>query len=306
VLDEAAHVCSDYRTTAKQLWKPPVGVLELGIVGACGLLPMKTRGGSKGSTDAYCVAKYGKMWVRTRTVTDSFSPRWNEQYTWQVYDPCTVLTVAVFDNWRMFAGAGDDRQDYRIGKVRVRVSTLESNRAYTASYPLLVLLRLGLKKMGEVQLAVRFSSPAQLPDTWATYTSPLLPWMHYLRPIGVAQREALRGAAVCTVAAWLARSEPPLGSEVVRYMLDADAHTWSVRRAKANWFRIMGVFAWAVGLERWLDDVRRWRMLELARHAALTRRVLSGDTRTCTTNSIASELLRRDDVPARRRKYTRT
>ncbi|RLN22963.1 hypothetical protein C2845_PM07G13850 [Panicum miliaceum] len=259
VLDEAAHVCSDYRPTAKQLWKPPVGVLELGIIGACGLLPMKTRGGAKGSTDAYCVAKYGKKWVRTRTVTDSLSPRWNEQYTWQVYDPCTVLTVAVFDNWRMFAGAGDERQDYRVGKVRVRVSTLESNRAYMASYPLLVLLRSGLKKMGEVQLAVRFSSPAQLPDTWATYTSPLLPRVHYLRPIGVAQQEALRGAAVRTVATWLARSEPPLGPEVVRYMLDADAHTWSVRRAKANWFRIMGVLAWAVGLARWLDGVKRWR-----------------------------------------------
>ncbi|XP_062213917.1 protein QUIRKY-like [Phragmites australis] len=259
VLDEAAHVCSDYRPTAKQLWKPPVGVLELGIIGACGLLPMKTKGGAKGSTDAYCAAKYGKKWVRTRTVTDSLNPRWNEQYTWQVYDPCTVLTVAVFDNWRMFAGAGDERQDYRIGKVRVRVSTLESNRVYTASYPLLVLLRSGLKKMGEVQLAVRFSSPGQLPDTWATYTSPLLPRMHYLRPIGVAQQEALRGAAVRTVAAWLARSEPPLGPEVVRYMLDADAHTWSVRRAKANWFRIMGVLAWAVGLARWLDGVQRWR-----------------------------------------------
>uniref|UniRef100_A0A0D9V2D2 C2 domain-containing protein n=1 Tax=Leersia perrieri TaxID=77586 RepID=A0A0D9V2D2_9ORYZ len=262
VLDEAAHVCSDYRPTAKQLWKPPVGVLELGIIGACGLLPMKTKGGAKGSTDAYCVAKYGKKWVRTRTVTDSLNPRWNEQYTWQVYDPCTVLTVAVFDNWRMFAGAGageGERQDYRIGKVRVRVSTLESNRAYTASYPLLVLLRSGLKKMGEVQLAVRFTSPAHLPDTWATYTSPLLPRMHYLRPIGVAQQEALRAAAVRVVAAWLERSEPPLGREVVRHMLDVDAHTWSVRRAKANWFRIMGVLAWAVGLARWLDGVRRWR-----------------------------------------------
>jgi hypothetical protein len=115
--------------------------------------------------------------VRTRTITDSLNPRWNKQYTWQVYDPCTVLTVAVFDNWRMFAGPSNERQEYRIRKVRVRVSTLESNRAYTASYPLLVLLRSGLKKMGEVQLAVRFSSPAQLPDTWATYTTPLLPRM---------------------------------------------------------------------------------------------------------------------------------
>ncbi|XP_027919498.1 protein QUIRKY [Vigna unguiculata] len=259
VLDEAAHVCSDFRPTAKQLWKPPVGILELGILGARGLLPMKSKGGGKGSTDAYCVAKYGKKWVRTRTVTDSFDPRWNEQYTWQVYDPCTVLTVGVFDNWRMFADVPEDRPDCRIGKVRIRVSTLESNRVYTNSYPLLVLTRTGLKKMGEIELAVRFACPSLLPDTCAVYGQPLLPRMHYLRPLGVAQQEALRGAATKMVAQWLARSEPPLGHEVVRYMLDADSHVWSMRKSKANWFRIVAVLAWAVGLAKWLDDIRRWK-----------------------------------------------
>lgn len=259
VLDEAAHVCSDFRATAKQLWRPAVGVLELGILGARGLLPMKTKGGGKGSTDAYCVAKYGKKWVRTRTITDSFDPRWNEQYTWQVYDPCTVLTIGVFDNWRMFADLAGERPDYRIGKVRIRLSTLESNRVYTNSYPLLVLLRSGVKKMGEVEVAVRFSCPALLPDTCAIYAQPMLPRMHHLRPIGVPQQEALRGAAIKMVAGWLARSEPPLGPEVVRYMLDADSHVWSMRRSKSNWFRIMAVLAWVVGLARWVDDIRRWR-----------------------------------------------
>ncbi|KAF3437783.1 hypothetical protein FNV43_RR20539 [Rhamnella rubrinervis] len=260
VLDEAAHVCSDFRPTAKQLWKPPIGILELGILGARGLLPMKTKGVGKGSTDAYCVAKYGKKWVRTRTITDSFDPRWNEQYTWQVYDPCTVLTIGVFDNWRMFADASPEAKcDNRIGKVRIRVSTLESNKVYTNSYPLLVLLRSGLKKMGEVEVAVRFACPSLFPETCAAYGQPLLPRMHYLRPLGVAQQEALRGAATRMVATWLGRSEPPLGPEVVRYMLDADSHTWSMRKSKANWFRIVAVLAWAVGLAKWLDDIRRWR-----------------------------------------------
>ncbi|MFS7999693.1 putative C2 domain, phosphoribosyltransferase, C2 domain superfamily [Helianthus anomalus] len=259
VLDEAAHVCSDFRPTATQLWKPAIGILELGILGARGLLPMKSRGAGKGSTDPYCVAKYGKKWVRTRTVTDSFDPRWNEQYTWQVYDPCTVLTIGVFDNWRMFADMAEEKPDFRIGKVRIRVSTLESNKVYTNSYPLLVLQRTGLKKMGEIELAVRFACPSLLPDTCAVYGQPLLPRMHYLRPLGVAQQEALRGAATKMVAAWLARSEPPLGAEVVRYMLDADSHTWSMRKSKANWFRIVGVLAWAVGLAKWLDNIRRWR-----------------------------------------------
>ncbi|KAI3429951.1 uncharacterized protein J3R85_008444, partial [Psidium guajava] len=259
VLDEAAHVCSDFRPTAKQLWKPAVGILELGILGARGLLPMKSKGPGKGSTDAYCVAKYGKKWVRTRTITDSFDPRWNEQYTWQVYDPCTVLTAGVFDNWRMFADPSEERPDCRIGKIRIRVSTLESNKVYTNSYPLLVLTRAGLKKMGEIELAIRFACPSLLPDTCTVYGQPLLPRMHYLRPLGVAQQEALRGAATKMVAAWLARSEPPLGPEVVRYMLDADSHTWSMRKSKANWFRIVAVLAWAVGLAKWLDDIRRWR-----------------------------------------------
>lgn len=259
VLDEAAHVCSDFRPTAKQLWKPAVGILELGILGARGLLPMKSKGGGKGSTDAYCVAKYGKKWVRTRTITDSFDPRWNEQYTWQVYDPCTVLTIGVFDNWRMFADLGEEKSDYRIGKVRIRISTLESNKVYTNSYPLLVLLRTGLKKMGEIEVAVRFACPSMLPDTCATYGQPLLPKMHYLRPLGIAQQEALRAAATKMVAVWLARSEPPLGLEVVRYMLDADSHTWSMRRSKANWFRIVAVLAWAVGLAKWLDEIKRWK-----------------------------------------------
>lgn len=259
VLDEAAHVCSDFRPTAKQLWKPAVGILELGILGARGLLPMKSKGPGKGSTDAYCVAKYGKKWVRTRTITDSFDPRWNEQYTWQVYDPCTVLTAGVFDNWRMFADPSEDMPDCRIGKIRIRVSTLESNKVYTNSYPLLVLTGTGMKKMGEIELAIRFACPSLLPDTCMVYGQPLLPRMHYLRPLGVAQQEALRGAATTMVAAWLARSEPPLGHEVVRYMLDADSHTWSMRKSKANWFRIVAVLAWAVGLAKWLDDIRRWR-----------------------------------------------
>ncbi|EPS62334.1 hypothetical protein M569_12455, partial [Genlisea aurea] len=265
VLDEPAQFCSDFRPTAKQLWKPAVGILELGILGCRGLLPMKHKGGDgKGSTDPYCVAKYGKKWVRTRTVMDSFDPRWNEQYTWQVYDPCTVLTVGVFDNWRMFAAdgagaGGDERIDCRIGKIRIRVSTLESNRVYMNSYPLMVLTRSGLKKMGEIELAVRFACPSLLPDVCGVYGQPMLPRMHYLRPLGVAQQEALRIAATKTVAAWLGRSEPPLGSEVVKFMLDVDSHSWSVRKSKANWFRIVAVIGWVIGLAKWVDQIRSWK-----------------------------------------------
>uniref|UniRef100_A0A0E0Q8P2 Multiple C2 domain-containing protein n=1 Tax=Oryza rufipogon TaxID=4529 RepID=A0A0E0Q8P2_ORYRU len=64
----------------------------------------------------------------------------------------------------------------------------------------------------------------------------------------MASSEALCVAAVLIIAAWLERSELPLGREVVRHMLDVDGHTWSVHRAKANWFRIMGLYVFLFGI----------------------------------------------------------
>ncbi|KAK8557607.1 hypothetical protein V6N13_007965 [Hibiscus sabdariffa] len=259
VLDEATMYSSDVRPTAKQLWKPHIGVLEMGILGATGLMPVKVKEGKGGTTDAYCVAKYGQKWVRTRTVVGSLSPKWNEQYTWEVFDPCTVITVGVFDNCRTdknFITNGVQR-DSRIGKVRIRLSTLESDRVYTHSYPLLMLHTSGVKKMGELHLAVRFSC-ANMGNMLHMYTLPLLPKMHYVQPLSVNQLESLRYQAMNVVSSRLSRAEPPLGREVVEYMLDHDSHMWSMRRSKANFFRLMSVISGLVALSRWFESMRNW------------------------------------------------
>jgi Ca2+-dependent lipid-binding protein len=182
VLDESTHYSSDLRPTAKQLWKSNIGILELGVISAHGLMPMKTKDGRR-TTDAYCVAKYGQKWVRTRTIVDSFFPKWNEQYIWEVYDPCTVLTIGVFDNGHIHGGdkAGEGK-DSKIGKVRIRLSTLETDRVYTHAYPLLVLQSSGVKKTGEIQLAVRFTC-SSLINMLHLYSHPLLPKMHYIHPL---------------------------------------------------------------------------------------------------------------------------
>ncbi|KAG1364226.1 FT-interacting protein 7 [Cocos nucifera] len=258
VLDESTHYSSDLRPTAKQLWKPSIGVLELGILNAQGLLPMKTKDG-RGTTDAYCVAKYGQKWVRTRTIIDSFTPKWNEQYTWEVYDPCTVITIGVFDNCHLQGGEkAAGTRDTRIGKVRIRLSTLETDRVYTHYYPLIVLLPSGVKKMGEVQLAVRFTC-SSLINMLHMYSQPLLPKMHYLYPLSVVQLDNLRHQATQIVSMRLSRAEPPLRKEVVEYMLDVDSHMWSMRKSKANFFRIMGVFSPLISVGKWFDQVCSWR-----------------------------------------------
>lgn len=256
VLDEAAHVTSDARPTAKQLSKPPIGLLEVGIRGATNLLPLKTRDGTIGTTDAYVVAKYGPKWVRTRTILDRFNPRWNEQYTWDIYDPCTVLTIGVFDNGR-YKHDEVGRKDVRLGKLRVRLSTLDTNRVYMGTYSLMVLLPGGAKKMGEIEIALRFSCSSWISLIQA-YSNPMLPKMHYVRPFGPAQQDILRHTAMKIVTARLARSEPALGPEVVQFMLDSDNHVWSMRRSKANWFRLVGCLSRAATFVRWLDGIRTW------------------------------------------------
>lgn len=259
VLDESTMYISDQRPTARQLWKQPIGILEVGILGAQGLLPMKMKDG-RGNTDAYCVAKYGQKWVRTRTILETFSPKWNEQYTWEVYDPCTVITIGVFDNCHL----GNEKpgtspaRDTRIGKVRIRLSTLEAHRIYTHSYPLLVLHPSGVKKMGDLQLAVRFTT-LSLANMIYIYGHPLLPKMHYLHPFTVNQVDNLRYQAMNIVAVRLGRAEPPLRKEVVEYMLDVDSHMWSMRRSKANFFRIMSLLSGMFSISRWFGDVCNWR-----------------------------------------------
>ncbi|KAF2313290.1 hypothetical protein GH714_010159 [Hevea brasiliensis] len=160
VLDESTNYSSDLRPTAKQLWRPPIGLLELGILNAVGLHPMKTRDG-RGTSDTYCVAN-------------------------------------------QLGEKGSNGKDLKIGKVRIRISTLETGRVYTHSYPLLVLHPTGVKKMGELHLAIRFTCTSFV-NMLYQYSRPLLPKMHYVRPFTVMQLDMLRHQAVNIVALRLGR-----------------------------------------------------------------------------------------------------
>ncbi|PIN00796.1 Ca2+-dependent phospholipid-binding protein Synaptotagmin [Handroanthus impetiginosus] len=232
---ESTQFSSDLQPSAKILRKSSIGILEVGILGA--------------------LAKYGNKWVRTRTLLDNLHPCWNEQYTWEVFDPCTVITIGVFDNCHINGG---DSTDQRMGKLRIRLSTLESDRLYTHAYPLLVITPSGLKKNGELHLAIRFTCTA-----WskmiAQYGKPLLPKMHYIQPISIKHIDLLRHHAINTVAAKLSRAEPPLRTEVVEYMVDVDAHIFSMRRSKANFHRMMLLFTAIQYIYTWFEGISLWK-----------------------------------------------
>ncbi|KAK4285536.1 hypothetical protein QN277_002224 [Acacia crassicarpa] len=255
VLDEATQYSSDLRPASKKLSKPGIGVLELGILNAIGLSPMK----KDNRTDAYCVAKYGPKWVRTRTIVDSLSPKWNEQYTWEVYDPCTVITIGVFDNGHLQTEKNAEASvDKRIGKVRIRLSTLETGRIYTHFYPLINLQPQGAIKMGEIQLVVRFSTTSLL-NVLQIYTQPMLPKMHYISPLSVFQLDSLRNQVAVITSLRLSRAEPPLKREVVDYMLDVRANVWSIRKGKAQIQRLFSLLGGIVNVCKQLHEIRNWK-----------------------------------------------
>ncbi|KAE8727720.1 hypothetical protein F3Y22_tig00005406pilonHSYRG00443 [Hibiscus syriacus] len=167
VFDESIHFGSDYRPTVKVLWTTMIGVLELGIINATGLQPMKVRDGRE-TTDAYCVAKYGPKWEFLMSVTCMMA-MWPE-----------------------------------MEKIRPN----------------------GVKRTGEIQLAIRFTCTSYF-NLFLVYTmNPMLPPMHHIYPLSIYQLDSLREQATRILCLSLSRTEPPLRSEVVEYMLDGDARKW--------------------------------------------------------------------------------
>ncbi|KAK4589516.1 hypothetical protein RGQ29_020190 [Quercus rubra] len=265
VFDESINYSSDFRPTANS-GIPSIGVVHLGILNAAGLQIMKLM---ENRTDAYCVAKYGSRWVRTRTILDSVAPQWNEQFSWPVYELYTVLCIAVFDNCHLHGGPEALHQ--QIGKIRIRLSTLEVNRVYTFSYPLAVTRYSKVKKMGEIQLAVRLSSSTSLVNRLRTYSQPLLPKMQCSSTLSEFKLDKLKNEAASLIVLSLARDEPPLRKEVISYMLDVGVETWSLQKAIANYDRVRMV---VIGFLDWFENIRNSKSKIIFVYASLLLAIL--------------------------------
>ncbi|KAL0346276.1 UNVERIFIED_CONTAM: FT-interacting protein 3 [Sesamum radiatum] len=110
------------------------------------------------------------------------------QYTWEVFDPCTVVTIGVL---------------------------------------IIVICKVEIK-------------------------------LEEIQELG-SQLDSLRHQATQIVSIRLSRAEPPLRKEVVEYMLDVGSHMWSMRRSKANFFRIMGVLSGLIAVGKWFDQICNWK-----------------------------------------------
>ncbi|XVF51430.1 hypothetical protein PTKIN_Ptkin04bG0184900 [Pterospermum kingtungense] len=194
---------------------------------------MKLRAGCEAS-DASCAAKYGPKWVK------------NED-------------IRVFGDYHLHG----DGKDPGIGKVKIRLSTLSPDKIYTYSDSLKKMGQILLaEKMGPIQLAVRFTC-ISLSNLYRTYAKNLLfPRMHYyIYPLSPHQIDNLRQQAIGIIRLRLSRTEPPLRREVVECILDGGSQTWSLRKAKATYGRIVATLNCFSDAYKWLDEIRKVRYL---------------------------------------------
>ncbi|KAF3493251.1 hypothetical protein DY000_02056803 [Brassica cretica] len=58
---------------------------------------------------------------------------------------------------------------------------------------------------------------------------------------------------------WLSRTEPPLRKEVIEYITGSDSHFWSIRKSRANFFRLKSVLSGLLGTGEWFQDICTWK-----------------------------------------------
>uniref|UniRef100_A0A803M2I6 Multiple C2 domain-containing protein n=1 Tax=Chenopodium quinoa TaxID=63459 RepID=A0A803M2I6_CHEQI len=132
----------------------------------------------------------------------------NEHHRWEVFDPFTVITIAVFDDYHFHGYGGAN--DSSMGKG---------------------WRRQGNRTGGKVHLYIMDKHVATLFKTSAPF------FFHYIHPLNVQQLDTLRDIATEIISNRLGKAEPPLKKEIVDYMLDVDLNIWSLRKSKANFLK---------------------------------------------------------------------
>ncbi|GJN13619.1 hypothetical protein PR202_gb00344 [Eleusine coracana subsp. coracana] len=189
-------------------------------------------------------------------IINSLHPIFQEQYSWDVYDTATILTVGVFDN-PLVKFSSERYTGVSIGKVRIPLSDLQPGWIYSHAYSLLILKSSGVKQMGKLFLLVKFTSRS-LVDVLRMYKSPNLPKIYYHHPLLMSVKYQLQYQEVQFLVSRLSWLETPLSKEVVEYMCDVQSNVWSFRKARINCYRIMSVLSVFTTFWKWFCNVCSW------------------------------------------------
>lgn len=241
---------------------PKVGKLKLGLLQAHNLTAVHW----SGTPSVYAVVKYEKNWARIRTILSTTDPVWNEELEFDVHDPSSVLTIGLFEDFHLEnnilkRGIMRQRKDHPMGKFRIRVSTLDGNRLYRVRFPLLLPHKKVLRKVGELEVELKFEFDSVAKVIWNSLKPPL-PAIHYTNPMEkpALAEKTMREAMI----AYLAQERPPVHQECVEELLDARGSIFRMRRAKVNYARLLGTVQFLIDIVKAACTICEWKYASLS------------------------------------------
>jgi len=192
-------------------------------------------------SSVYCVLKCGSSWGRTPMVRVSGEEIsfgiWHAEIP--IFDPATVLTLAVFRKLGLHITKGYlASHPLMVGKLRVRLSTLEPDRNITVELPLLSDRKKGASRVGSAHLSMRVSF-VSLGARLAALVAPPLPKEAYVHGIeDKAMAMAVRKARRRMVSQWLYGCNPGIPPSATLAIENTEREEFMTSRLKANARRI--------------------------------------------------------------------
>eukprot|EP01004_Peranema_trichophorum_P005729 NODE_457_length_2732_cov_50.932158_g391_i0.p1 GENE.NODE_457_length_2732_cov_50.932158_g391_i0~~NODE_457_length_2732_cov_50.932158_g391_i0.p1 ORF type:complete len:815 (+),score=154.18 NODE_457_length_2732_cov_50.932158_g391_i0:40-2445(+) len=234
----------------KEVYTPPVGTLKFTLE----KVVVHGRSSSE-PRNPYCVIQYQEHWIRLPTSWHNNKAIYNRILEFAVFEPSSVLTIAVFDEAK---DRGMLSKDDFLGKFRVRVSWLRRCVKLESTQPLLV--RDGkVKKKGEVKFSLYYDAPSFLP-VLLRYLAPPLSDHHYYEPLGDNELPLLRFHQEA-IKLYLDTAEPPVHEEAVKELFVDKVPSLEIAVALANVERLKRAISPIISAINWFDDICSWKSI---------------------------------------------
>eukprot|EP01006_Ploeotia_vitrea_P065727 TRINITY_DN93711_c0_g1_i1.p1 TRINITY_DN93711_c0_g1~~TRINITY_DN93711_c0_g1_i1.p1 ORF type:complete len:798 (-),score=112.29 TRINITY_DN93711_c0_g1_i1:9-2279(-) len=196
----------------------------------------------------YSVIRHGTTWYRLPTKTDTGPTfTWPDSYTFDVYDPTGLITIAIFDDHHRGAIKGEDMP---VGRIRIRIGTLPSDRPHSQRFPLARPMMRGAAVYGEALLTVEWKKTADFATTLKKYIKPPKPAGYYQASKSITKGEALYETQRAVLVHQFKNEVQSIPKEAIKFTLDMPHPPFSLRRGRANAVRLKD----SVGLVRNLAD----------------------------------------------------
>eukprot|EP00997_Jenningsia_sp_PLL12_P009269 NODE_61_length_2788_cov_86.621030_g57_i0.p1 GENE.NODE_61_length_2788_cov_86.621030_g57_i0~~NODE_61_length_2788_cov_86.621030_g57_i0.p1 ORF type:complete len:750 (+),score=278.81 NODE_61_length_2788_cov_86.621030_g57_i0:72-2321(+) len=235
----------------KEMVIPSVGTLKLDIE------KLQVMGSSPGKPrNPYVLMQYQDHWVRLPTAWRQNKPNVKRQLEFAVFEPTSVLTIAVFDEPKERDWANKDEL---LGKFRVRTSWLPRCKKLDCKTTLLV--RDGkVKRKGEMMFSIYYDCPSWIPVI-ARYAQPALSDHRYWDPISEENELPVHKFHDDAIKEYLDTASPPIHEEAVKELFVEKVPSFDTDVAKANLERLTRALAPLGRAAQWFDDVCTWKSI---------------------------------------------